>query len=500
MIKNKIAHLITLLAVLIFCFGYSSADAATMQINSNAATLSPGSIMTLSVVINSEGVAINNAEAKIIFPKDLLEVVSVSKGSSVFSLWVEEPSYSNLTGVITFNGGVPTPGFTGSNGTALSIVVKAKAPGKADLIFSDAAIRANDGLGTDVLTSKRGKTIAIDKKEEPAVPVIPTPTPAPTPAPSSALSTASLQITSPTHPSQELWYKDNNPLFRWKVPTGVDAVQTGIDNNTSGSPRVAYSPAINQKSVQDLKDGTWYFKVRARKDGVWGPTSTYIARIDSIVPQKNDVTFSYDEQKRVLNIDSDIVDETSGLDHYEIFVNDVLMKQVPSSEFVNGKYSIEVNTVGDNTVKLLAFDRAGNSVDALGTFNVSPMVNRLPEPVQPTTSSEQPLLITVGSFSIPAIYFAIITVCGLIILILGAFKLGRHYTKLRNKFITRNALVKGDTTKVLISLKKRLEKHLEILQRTRHTRTLSKEEKEIKEAIESDLDEVDKAIEKQKAE
>jgi hypothetical protein len=50
---------------------------------------------------------------------------------------------------------------------------------------------------------------------------------------------------------------------------------------------------------------------------------------------------------------------------------------------------------------------------------------------------------------------------------------------------------------VLVSLKKRLEKHLEILQRTRHERVLSKEEKEIKEAIEADLDEVDRAIEKQ---
>ncbi len=59
---------------------------------------------------------------------------------------------------------------------------------------------------------------------------------------------------------------------------------------------------------------------------------------------------------------------------------------------------------------------------------------------------------------------------------------------------------KGSTTKVLLSLKKRLEKHLEVLQRTRHSRTLSKEEKDIKEAIEIDLDEVDKAIEDQKAE
>ena len=98
------------------------------------------------------------------------------------------------------------------------------------------------------------------------------------------------------------------------------------------------------------------------------------------------------------------------------------------------------------------------------------------------------------------LYFAILTLSGVIILVIGAYKLGRHYSKFRNKFKTRTALGKGDTTKVLLSLKKRLEKHLEVLQRTRHSRTLSKEEKDIKEAIEIDLDEVDKAIEDQKAE
>ena len=362
MTHNKRTYFLTIVVVFIFFFGYNNADAATLHINSNSATLSPGSITTLSVILNSQGVAINNAEAKIIFPKDLLEVVSISKSSSVFSLWVEEPTYSNLTGIITFDGGIPTPGFSGSNGTVVSIVVKAKTVGQADFIFSDAAVRANDGLGTDVLTSKNGAAITIVKNDEPVVETIPAPSPA----------VISLQITSPTHPSQEAWYKDPNPLFRWKVSTGADAVQTGIDNTTSGLPRVTYSPAINQKSVQDLKDGIWYFKIRARTDDVWGPTSTYIARIDSTIPQKNDVTFFYDDQKKVLSIDSDIVDETSGLDHYEIYVNDILIQQVPSVEFVNGKYSIEVNTPGDNIVKLVAVDRAGNSVESLGTFNVIP--------------------------------------------------------------------------------------------------------------------------------
>lgn len=485
---NKAVYRVVLLAFGVFLFGCTSAQAATLQINSSSESLSPGSIATLSVILNSEGTAINNADAKIVFPADLLEVVSVSKGNSIFSLWVEEPSYSNITGAITFNGGIPAPGFTGSYGTALSVVVKAKKAGQADVIFSDAAVRANDGLGTDVLRATTGKTLSIITQEEPLVPEIPTPVSTP--------SIAALQITSPTHSSQESWYKDNSPIYRWKVPTGVDAVQTAIDNNTLGSPRVTYSPVISEKAVKDLEDGIWYFKVRARKDGAWGPTSTYIARVDTTIPQKNDVAFSYDDATKVLDINADIVDETSGVDYYDIYINGSLLQKVPSEEFVGGNYSLTINTPGDNTIKLVAVDRAGNSIESTGTFKVT----AAPEPIQPAPDTNEQLLITIGSFTIPLVYFIIIILLIVIILLLGAFKLGRSYSKIHNKLKVRAALVRGDNTKVLLLLKKRLEKHLEILQNTRHNRILSKEEKEIKEAIEGDLDEVDRAIEKQGAE
>jgi hypothetical protein len=462
----------------------NSAHAATLQINSSSVTLSPGSIATLSIVLNSEGVAINNSEAKIIFPSDLLEVVSISKANSIFSLWVEEPAYSNVSGTISFNGGVPTPGFNGSTGTAVSIVVKAKKAGQADIIFSDAAVRANDGFGTDVLRVKTGKTLSVIQKDESTVSdqsIVPGP------------STMTLQVTSPTHPSQELWYRNGSPTFAWKVPTGVDAIQTGIDNHTSGSPRVVFSPAISERTVKDQEDGIWYFKVRARKNGEWGPVSTYIARIDNTIPQKNEVVFSYDDDKKVLNIKADIIDETSGLDHYEIFINDVLVEKVLATEFVNGNYELTYKTAGNNLLKLVAVDRAGNSIESLGSFKATAVQEPTSVPV-PSKHS----LISMGSFAIPVIYFIIALLSVITILVLGAFKLGRHYSKFSHKFKVRTSLAKGDHSKVLLVLKKRLEKHLEILQRIRQDRILSKEEKEIKEAIEGDLDEVDKAIEEQK--
>ena len=486
-LKNKTIYFATLFATALFLFGYGSASAATLKINSGSTTLSPGDTATLNVVLNSEGIAVNNAEATITFPTELFDVLSISRSGSIFSLWVEEPYFSNSSGVITLDGGVPTPGFNGSNGPVVSIVVRAKKNGQAAFVFSSATVRANDGLGTDVLSSKQGKIITVVEKEKPVVEEVPVPAP----------SAVTLQITSPTHPNQNQWYKDIDPIFRWAVPSGVDAIQTTIDNSAGELPHVTYIPTIKEKSVKDLKDGIWYFKVRARKGGNWGPVSTYIVRIDNTIPEKKDVAFSYDDNKKVLNINAQITDETSGLDHYEIYINDILIKKVPSAEFIDGSYNLEFKTPGDNTVRLVAIDRAGNSVESSGDFHTTEMVS--PEQAEPATSDER-LLITIGSFSAPVIYIATLIMALVSLLAISAFYFGRHYHRFHRKFQVRAALEKGDHSKVLSLLKKRLEKHLEILQRTRHNRILSKEEKDIKEAIEGDLDEVDRVLEEEKEE
>ncbi len=489
-LKNKIIFCVAIFAISLFFFGCNIVDAATLQINSNSSTLSPGDTTTLHVVVNTDGVAINNAESAINFPTDLVSVISVSKSNSIFSLWVEDPAFSNSTGIITFNGGLPTPGFMGVQGSVLSIVVKAKKAGQASFTFSGAAVRANDGLGTDVLSNQSGKVITIVEKEAPAIV-------APTVSPSTSSGPA-LQISSLTHPNQDQWYKDNSPVFQWVVPTGSDEVQTTIDNNISGVPHVTYSPAISEKTVKDLKDGVWYFKIRARTDGVWGPISTYITRIDTTAPQEGNVAFSYDEKVKNLNINADIQDITSGIDHYDIYIDGTLAKTVSAKDFVNGSYSFAFNASGDHAVKLVVVDRAGNSVESSGNFHVANVVSPQIEPASQTAPSGEPSFITIGSFAFDTSYFMLLIILIVILLVICAYYLGRRHSRPQHSLKIRTPMVKGDDYKILLMLKKRLEKHLEILQHTRHDRILTKEEKEIKEAIEGDLDEVDRAIEEQK--
>ncbi len=526
--------------------------------------------MTFTVLVNSEGAVVNNAEAKIIFPRDMLEIISISKGGSAFTLWVEEPTFSNSAGIIAFNGGVPTPGFTGTSGTVISFVARAKKSGQAELIFSDAAVRANDGFGTDILSSKQGKSISIVSNEEPEkVEPLPKPTETPVPTPAQSTTATGLQLSSPTHPNQDQWYKDNSPTYRWNI-SGASAIQTGIDNNTSGVARVTYSPAINEKKITDLEDGVWYFKVRSQKSGAWGPTSTYIVRIDTTAPQQQEETnFSYDDQTKILSIVADIQDITSGIDRYEIYINDSLVKTVPAKEFDSGKYDIEVNSSGNTSVKLLAIDRAGNSLKSEGNFiatgAVTIDIDTIPELISSddilyisgkTQSPNSEIVINIGSengksimmrtlsdsnnnfavrvpqldsgkhsisisvvlgeqilasletmtevideplvrwmnYEYPQSKVLIVFGIILLLLVLAGYRFGFRNSQLSHKLKLRTVLTKGDNSKAFNLLKRRLEKHLEILQETRHERVLTKEEKEIKAAIEGDLDEVDKII------
>lgn len=78
-------------------------------------------------------------------------------------MWVDEPTYSNATGTITFSGGLPTPGFQDRDGNLLTITFKAKDAGEALINIETAAILANDGLGTDVLVKTQPAKLLLIK-------------------------------------------------------------------------------------------------------------------------------------------------------------------------------------------------------------------------------------------------------------------------------------------------------------------------------------------------
>jgi hypothetical protein len=341
-----------LLVVLSLLFA-NKTYAASLSLLPNPSTVSIGNIVTLKVVVNTEGKIVNNAEAVVQFPTDLLEVISITKSSSIFSLWVEEPSFSNNTGKIIFNGGIPNPGYSGSNGYIASITFKAKKEGSASIIFTDGAVRENDGLGTDILTSKNSGLIKIGVPDKIIVPDAP-------------ITKSSLPlkpiVSSDTHPDQNSWYSLPTASFNWKIPSGITSVQTLLNNASTATPTITYDSSVSQKTLTNLSDGIYYFHIRYKNSIGWGPVENYRIKIDTTNPLSFVPTIRKDGYENLIKLNT--TDVLSGIDYYTIKIDNDSSFKVKESELVNSEYKLPLISEGSHNIIVTAYDKAGNYTEA----------------------------------------------------------------------------------------------------------------------------------------
>lgn len=341
--KNK-KYAVLFLAI---CFSFSAGvvDAATLSMKPSQTQVTVGNIVNVQISVDTSGKVINNAESIIQFPKDLLEVISIDK-TSIFSLWVEEPSYSNNTGQLTFNGGVPNPGFQGSNGRVLSVTFRTKKIGTASVVFSSSAVRENDGLGTDILSNKIGSNITIVSGQD----TIPKP------------KSSTLAIASRTHPDQNSWYNKRDAYLSWALPEKATAVKTLLNSRRDSEPTILYEDPITSRSIDDVEDGIWYFHASYLANGVWSDTEHYKLQIDTASPTDLSVeTTKSDSGKTTLLLKAG--DSLSGVDRYQVVVDSESPIQVKSG--INGDASVEIPFYrsGEHNLTVSVFDKAGNKAE-----------------------------------------------------------------------------------------------------------------------------------------
>jgi hypothetical protein len=167
-IKNKLFWAVAF----IFCFfAADNAQAASLYLSPSSGSYGLGETFQVSMYVSSADQAMNAAEASVKFPNDILEVISVSTKNSIFSLMVESPSFSNANGSAGFSGIVLNPGYTGKNGKLVTLNFKAKALGKAVVSIGSANVLANDGAGTNILTSRGSGTYSIIEIKKPEIPI-----------------------------------------------------------------------------------------------------------------------------------------------------------------------------------------------------------------------------------------------------------------------------------------------------------------------------------------
>lgn len=339
-------------------------SAADMYIILDKAQVASQGTFSATVYVSTGGLPINNAEGTIHFPADILNVDSVSTNGSIFNIWVEQPGFSNTAGTIYFNGGLPTPGYSGEAGQSLRINFRAKKAGAAELSFGSAAIRANDGNGTNVIARARGVSISVTGN----VPVIvPIQTPEPT---TTKIGVPRAPIfTSSEMPDQNAWYNKTSVSFLWDLPLDATAVQLVLSLSPNALPTISYEPPITSKNLTDLAEGTLYLNGRFKNSFGWGKIASRKIQIDTTEPEnflvKTDVT-----KNDLISIEASAKDSLSGMRSYVVYSSDE--KIAESLAEVSGPtlFSLPPLNVGNHKFAVRAYDKAGNyaetniSVDA----------------------------------------------------------------------------------------------------------------------------------------
>ena len=122
----------------------------------------------VDIRLDSQGEYINAVEGHLSFPSDILEVKDFSQGNSILTLWVNQPTFSNQVGTISFVGGVPA-GYQGVNGLLGRVIFEASQSGQAKVGFgSKSQALLNDGLGTKAVLefSEANFNVLIEGLEE----------------------------------------------------------------------------------------------------------------------------------------------------------------------------------------------------------------------------------------------------------------------------------------------------------------------------------------------
>jgi hypothetical protein len=360
---------IILFFIFYFLFSISSANAASLYFYPSTNSCLVGQEFTASVYVSSPDQAMNAVSGVVSFPSDKLEVSSLSKTGSIISIWTEEPSFSNSTGTINFEGVALNPGFTGAVGKVISIVFKVKAPGTSTLSFSSGSVLANDGNGTDILSGTKTASFSLNTGTTPQPP--PTPPPANTPSSTEAAGLPGAPvISSSTNPDPEEWYSNSTPEFSWNLSSDTSAIKILYDGNPNSVPRVLYAPPISEKDLTGIKDGIHYFHVQFSNANGWGPISNFKFQIDTQKPTEFNITQIQPVSLTDPNVKFtfDAQDQTSGIDHYEVYVDD---PETSESWIDDGSHVYQTTaSSGKHVLVARAVDRAGNYLANFAEFTI----------------------------------------------------------------------------------------------------------------------------------
>ena len=441
---KKLLFIVLILMLSFLVVPSAKAAGVSLYLSPQTGTFFVGSIFDISVFVNTEGNSINAVQVDLKFPPEFLQVTSPTAGSSFISIWVDQPFYSNQEGVISFKGGVLSPGINTSSGLISTITFRAKAPGKAAISFLDSSkVLLADAKGTDILkTATQGEYLLIVPPPE------------------------GPKISSPTHPSLTNWYKNNNPTFFWGKESGVTDFSYSLDQDPREIPDNISEGSATSATFNDVLGGVWYFHLKAKKGNIWGGVSHYPIQIDNTPPK--DFKIRIERIGRITgarffaHFSTD--DLLSGMDYYETSTVDMSDPQATLNPFfveATSPYRIPFESAGKYAILIKAHDKAGN-------FTESSLILSIISPFVSYTETG----IRIKNLFLPWWLIYSLTLLGFGLLGFGIYS-----------FLLKKKSLAQRLKKEVAEAEKEIEDVSELEKRIRETRTLEEEAKRQKERL-----------------
>lgn len=388
--QKKLNALFVFCVVAFFCLFPSFAHAATLQFAPSTGSFTTQNSFTVSVTVSTNQ-TMNGAEGEVQFPTDKLEVIGVSKRDSIFSLWVQEPSFNNQgpIGRVNFQGVRLNPGYAGNKGKIIDITFRVKQTGVADLVFGNGAVLANDGRGTNIISSFGSGVYTLRT----GVPSVSEP---PSTQPSVIAGTIDVPVVKhytqtktgkeqlfTTSDADPRWSNSTYARLAWTLPSDATGVAMILDEKADTDPGTKSEGLLTEKLFPMLKEGKYYFHIRYLRGNSAGPALHFPVFIDLTPPKDFSIEFTGSEvnYKGIYStsnprpaVDFFTDDMLSGVDGYEIKIADedwlsadelsasapyILPKQKPSKR---------------SQIVVRAFDNAGNTTEANAQMVIEPVI------------------------------------------------------------------------------------------------------------------------------
>ncbi len=336
-----------------------NAQAASLYITPASGNYSVGQTFTVTVRTDTQGQAINTAEASISFSADTLQLVRVA-GSSIFSFQAPgSPGQGN--GTAYFGGGLPSPGYTGGSGTVGTMTFRAVREGAASVSVSSGKVLLNDGSGTDALSATAGASYLITASIE-----------AP-PASGLAAEDKGPAVILTSDPDRNGWQNSRTVSLSWSRPEGAYGFSFELDQKSDTAPDNVLDTTITTTRIYEgLDDGAWYFHIKARGQQAgsqFGPITHFAINVATTAPEQ--FTIEPEPGVDINNVGSEFTiyferDDPS-LDRYEIYLDNVLVDTVN-----HNPYTFKNLQPGPHTIKIATIDKAGNRTEATLSIVAAP--------------------------------------------------------------------------------------------------------------------------------